>query len=234
MVLSIQSGSDKQQQKLNPSFLWEFVTAFSHTILSTLHWKWQMDKSLGSSAGPWLKLCLPGTKARGLLIKSVTSLGHACDRFISLCLHALTLTKQDNSCYTYCCCKGKKGPENWVKHTNPCDLHVSSYIPGYNSGSEHLRCVWEEPCSVYLFNRANHSTFHPVQAWLYHTAWTRARLCSITLSKPRPPPQPLRQTKNLCRERTEAKRKLKHMVKFPLWKVGDVRLRGKSDLALHR
>lgn len=31
----MQPGSDKQQQKLNPIFLWEFPTDFSDTIPST-------------------------------------------------------------------------------------------------------------------------------------------------------------------------------------------------------
>lgn len=97
---------------------------------------------------------------------------------------------KENSCHANCCCKGKKGPESWVKHTNTYDLYISSHSPMTcmfpatflavtwpgNSGLEHLPCVWQELCSVYLFNRVSHSTLNPVQAWLYQTAGTRACL----------------------------------------------------------
>lgn len=36
MVPSVQPGSVKQQQKLNPSFLWEIIPAFLCTVPSNL------------------------------------------------------------------------------------------------------------------------------------------------------------------------------------------------------
>lgn len=150
------------------------------------------------------------TKGRGLLTEFVTSLGHGSDRFASLCLHTLTRTRE-TSCRTNCCCKKKKGPESWVKHAKPYDpTFVSSHLPGCNSGSEHLPCVWEELCSVYLFNRANHSTFSPVQARVYQTAGTRACLCATALSKPGSLP------KHQGKPRACGKRALKRMDRFPL------------------
>lgn len=147
----MQAGSDKQQQKLNPSFLWEFLAAFSHAIPSASHWNWCMAKSLCLPSKAWPKLCVSGTKGRAVLTQSVTSLGRAFDGFISLYLHVLPLTKEESSCH---CCKEKKGLESWVKHTKPYDLHVSGHVPGCNSGPEHAPCVWEElgfrysPCTI--------------------------------------------------------------------------------------
>lgn len=152
-----------------------------------------MAKSLCLPSKACPKLCISGTKGRAALTQSVTSLAHAFDRFISLYLHVLTLTKEESSCHSSHCCKEKKGLDSWVKQTKPYDLHVSGHVPGCISGAEHVPCVWEELCSrcppctsLTLSDCTNKNLpFHGsiVQAWT--------------------PPQPPRQNKSLCQETTE-------------------------------